>query len=168
MGRHSFQTSTDYEEDYYAWTQRQAKLLRSLGKADSKLPQDLDLDHLAEEIEALGKAELRSVTGLIRKIFVRLIKAVSQSDSPERPPWRAEATAFQIDLPGHYAPSMRQLIEMDVIWKKAVKLADVELQEQGASLSSGLPTTQSPYSIDHMLAEDFDFDAALRRLSSAR
>lgn len=104
MGHHSYQTSTDYDEDYYAWTQRQAKLLRALNGPSSDLPKELDIDHLAEEIEDLGKAELRSVTSLIRQILVHLIKAASQKDSQATAHWRAEATAFQADLPGYYAP----------------------------------------------------------------
>ena len=39
-----------YEEDFCGWSQRQAAALRRLaGKRD--LPNDLDLDHVAEEIE---------------------------------------------------------------------------------------------------------------------
>jgi hypothetical protein len=39
-----------YKEDFYGWSQRQAATLRRLaGKRD--LPNDLDLDHVAEEIE---------------------------------------------------------------------------------------------------------------------
>jgi hypothetical protein len=39
---------SDYEHDFYAWTQTQAEALRAKDVAA------LDLEHLAEEIESLG------------------------------------------------------------------------------------------------------------------
>ena len=164
MGHHSAPSAADYEEDFYAWTQRQAKLLRALNGLRSELPKELDVDHLAEEIEDLGKAELRSVTSLIRQILIHLMKATSEKNSRARAHWLAEAVTFQADVPGYYAPSMRQLIDMDAIWKKARKLADAQLKEHGAHLAADIPET-SPYTLDDMIAEDFDFDAALARLS---
>lgn len=54
--------STLYEQDFYGWTQQQAKLLR-----EGTLNQ-LDLVNLAEEIESLGKQqrqELRNRFGIL-------------------------------------------------------------------------------------------------------
>jgi hypothetical protein len=39
-----------YEEDFYAWTQQQAELLRRL----PAISNELDIEHIAEEIEDLG------------------------------------------------------------------------------------------------------------------
>jgi hypothetical protein len=36
-----------YDEDFYAWTQQQAKALRTHFKGDNRL----DVEHLAEEVE---------------------------------------------------------------------------------------------------------------------
>ena len=55
-------TSNLYEEDFYAWTQEQAKLLRS------RVWDSLDIENLAEEIESLGKQvrqELRNRLGIL-------------------------------------------------------------------------------------------------------
>jgi Domain of unknown function DUF29 len=43
-----------YDEDFYAWTVEQARLLRS-GKLSS-----LDVENLAEEIESLGRSDKRT------------------------------------------------------------------------------------------------------------
>jgi hypothetical protein len=48
-------TTPDYDTDFYAWTQAQAAALRAKDVAS------LDLDHLAEEIEDLGKRDRRAV-----------------------------------------------------------------------------------------------------------
>ena len=45
-----------YEEDFYAWTQWQADLLRRL----PDISNELDVEHIAEEIEDLGRSDLRA------------------------------------------------------------------------------------------------------------
>ncbi len=163
MQQHQPRISPDYDDDFYAWTQNQAKLLRAFRKSASDIPSGIDLDHLAEEIEDLGQAELRSVTSLIRQILVHLIKAASEPGSSALPHWRTEATTFSLDLPGYYAPSMRQLVDMRDIWRKALKAADVTLREHGAQVGKGIPG-ECPYTIDEIVTDDFDFDAALKKL----
>jgi hypothetical protein len=163
MGQQRPVTAPDYDTDFFAWTQHQAKLLRALDHVRSKLPEGLDIDHVAEEIEDLGKAELRSVTSRIRQILIHLIKAASDEKAQALAHWRTEATTFQTDLPDLYAPSMRQIIAMEAHWRKAVRLAEVALKEHGGSLAKHLPQT-CPYSLDDLLDEDFDFDRALERL----
>ena len=49
-----------YDEDFYAWTQQQAEALRTHFKGDNRL----DVEHLAEEVEDLGKSELQAVESL--------------------------------------------------------------------------------------------------------
>ena len=46
---------SDYDTDFYAWTQQQAAALRQKAFAA------LDLEHLAEEIESMGKRDRRAV-----------------------------------------------------------------------------------------------------------
>jgi uncharacterized protein DUF29 len=46
--------TTLYEEDIYAWSQHQARVLRGLAGSGLRLPNDLDLEHVAEEIEDVG------------------------------------------------------------------------------------------------------------------
>ena len=46
-----------YDDDFYAWTQHQAQVLRTLRTRDNRF----DREHLAEEIEDLGKSERDAV-----------------------------------------------------------------------------------------------------------
>jgi len=163
MQQHQPGIPPTYEDDFFAWTQNQARLLRAAQSRAADLA-GIDLDHLAEEIEDLGKAELRSVTSLIRQIFVHLIKAASEKGERARAHWRAEAIAFQAELPGYYAPSMRQLIDLNDIWAKALRVAQARLEEQGAQLRAGMPTT-CPYQLNDFLGEDFDFSRLLEQLN---
>ena len=59
-----------YEEDLYAWTREQAAALRAHFRGDSRL----DVEHLAEEIEHLGRSELRGVQSHIEQIIAHLLK----------------------------------------------------------------------------------------------
>jgi hypothetical protein len=57
-----------YDEDFYAWTQEQAALLRE-GAVD-----ELDLANLAEEIESLGKSDRRALGSHLRNLVLHLLK----------------------------------------------------------------------------------------------
>lgn len=58
----------DYHKDYYAWTQEQALLLKT-GHL-----QDIDLENLIEEIEAMGRSEKRELESRIIVLLTHLLK----------------------------------------------------------------------------------------------
>ena len=60
-----------YDTDILAWSQRQAAVLRDLA-ARRDLPNELDLDHVAEEIEDVGRSELNAVQSFIRLCLVHI------------------------------------------------------------------------------------------------
>ena len=64
MGSHT----TLYEQDFYAWTQEQAALLR-----DQKT-QALDFANLAEEIESLGISQKHALASHLRNLVIHLLK----------------------------------------------------------------------------------------------
>jgi Domain of unknown function DUF29 len=66
---------SDYDTDFYAWTQAQAAALQAKDWAA------LDLDHLAEEVEDLGKRDRRAVESYLEVILLHLLKWAYQ---PER------------------------------------------------------------------------------------
>jgi len=57
-----------YEQDFYAWTQQQAALLRG-GKVH-----ELDLANLAEEIESVGRSDKRELGNRLELIVMHLLK----------------------------------------------------------------------------------------------
>ena len=57
-----------YEADFYAWTQRQAKLLRE------RRWDDLDLDNLIEEVQAVGISDRREIASRLVILLAHLLK----------------------------------------------------------------------------------------------
>lgn len=70
-----------YEQDGYAWALEQAGLLRA-GELDK-----LDLEHLAEEIESMGKSERRALVSQLARLLMHLLKWDHQPERRSRS-WR--------------------------------------------------------------------------------
>jgi len=66
--------STLYDEDICAWAEQQMASLRRLAASRRDLPNELDLENIAEEIEDVGHAQRSAAESFIRMIFVYLIK----------------------------------------------------------------------------------------------
>jgi hypothetical protein len=62
---------------------------------------------------------------------------------------------------------MRQLIDMQALWRSSNKVAQARLEEHGGALASSLPD-RCPFSVEDLVTGDFDFDAALKRLQGSR
>lgn len=58
----------EYEKDFYAWTIHNAKLLR-----EGKLS-EVDIEHIAEEIESMGKSEKRELINRLAVLIAHLLK----------------------------------------------------------------------------------------------
>lgn len=65
--------NTAYDKDVIAWAQEQAQLLRS-GRFDA-----LDIEHIAEEIEDVGKSEKRELASRMAVLLTHLLKWQFQS-----------------------------------------------------------------------------------------
>jgi hypothetical protein len=66
--------NTIYERDFHAWTNEQATLLRA------GCLSDIDVAHVAEEIEALGRSERRELVNRLSVLLLHLLKWSYQPD----------------------------------------------------------------------------------------
>ena len=57
-----------YDQDYYAWTQENARLLRE-GRVN-----EIDFEHLAEEVESMGSSERSQLQNRLRILLAHLLK----------------------------------------------------------------------------------------------
>ena len=72
-----------YDEDFYAWSNQQAELLRA-GRL-----QQADIEHIAEEIESMGKTEKREPDGSVAasaQMAISTRQACSELGSEHRGP----------------------------------------------------------------------------------
>ena len=60
--------SSLYEQDFYAWANEQANLLRT-GQVSAA-----DIEHIAEEIESMGKTEKRELANRLAVLLLHLLK----------------------------------------------------------------------------------------------
>ena len=148
-----------YDEDILLWSEQQAAAVRKLGRTRA-LPNELDVENIAEEIESVGRSELAAVRSHIRLIFLHLMKLAVDENSEAERHWRGEIVAFHAELVERYTPSMRQRIDIDGLWRSAREQAVLAYDE-----AANLPT-HCPFSLDDLLAEHVDTVALLERLTS--
>jgi hypothetical protein len=138
-----------YHEDFYLWTQRQAEVLRA-GRY-----QELDLEHLIEEIEDLGSAGKRSVRSRARTIIEHLLKLEHSPAVGPRAGWRDTIRAQRDDLLDELTPTLRRELEqeLDGLYAQARKRAEGSLRDHGEPpAAEALPGT-CPYSLDQITGD---------------
>lgn len=66
--------STEYEQDFYLWANRNAELLRQRRFAD------IDADHIAEELEDMGRSSRRALSSRLEILLAHLLKWQAQKE----------------------------------------------------------------------------------------
>jgi len=136
-----------YENDIVAWAAAQAGLLRA-GRLDL-----LDLEHIAEEIEDVGKSEQRELANRMSLLLAHLLKWAYQPDRRGNS-WRRtikeQRRAIHARL--RRTPSLKSMLNdgawWEEIWADAVSLA---IQETGLDL---FPES-CPWSLVEMLSGEW-------------
>lgn len=140
---------TRYETDVVAWAKEQASFIRS-GQFGM-----LDLEHLAQEIEDVGKSEQRELASRMAVLLAHLLKWQFQ------PGKRSKSWAFTIRTQRKEvcyllkeAPSLQTKFDdgqwVEIVWAKAKGIAE---SETGLDLDV-FPETL-PWSVDDVLAENW-------------
>ena len=142
-----------YDDDFYAWTQYQAQVLRGLRTRDNRF----DREHLTEEIEDLGKSERNAVRSQVRCVLLHFLRLAHSPARDTRFDWMNSVIEARAALQDQLSPSMRRDIQetLPKLYAAARKQAALDLQkygERGGSLS--LPP-ECPYRVDEILAEDW-------------
>ena len=83
-----------YDDDFYAWTQYQAEVLRSMECEGN----GFDRGNVAEEIEALGRSQLHDAFGLVRKTLTSLLLIAHGPAGRRRYGWMYEIAGWRAEL----------------------------------------------------------------------
>lgn len=138
-----------YETDIIAWANEQASLLRA-GRLSS-----IDIDHIAEEIEDVGKSEQRELSSRMAVLLAHLLKWKIQP-SHRSPSWEAtiHAQRNSIERRLKKTPSLvASLSDPDWqadAWDDAVALAAKETDIEFSDFPESCPWTN-----DQILSCDF-------------
>jgi Domain of unknown function DUF29 len=111
-----------YDTDIARWSERQAELLRRMGKGE-RVNDQVDWENVAEEIEDMGNNVVRGVASHLVQALLHDLKAEAWPLSREVPHWRAEARIQRDEARADYAPSMawRDELKMDRLYRRALR-----------------------------------------------
>lgn len=143
----SGETDHCYGEDFHAWCISQAAALKT------KNWQDLDFDHLAEEVESLGKSERREISSRLGVLLMHLLKYAMQPEAHSNS-WRASILEQRQKISQSLRdnPSLRSYPSqiLDTCYQDA---ADLASEETGIA-QSGFPE-KCPFTIEQILDRTF-------------
>jgi hypothetical protein len=137
---------SDYEQDFYAWTQEQAAALRD------RQWDTLDLANLAEEIESLGRSERYAIESHLQNLLTHLLKWRYDPATEPRRGWRITIRNARLDIAkrarGHLQDYPAQY--QPIAYRHA---------REDAADETALPLTTfpeaCPWPVEQVLAPDF-------------
>jgi hypothetical protein len=142
-----------YEDDFYAWTQHQAEVLRTMPVSDNRF----DREHVAEEIEDLGKSERDAVRSQIRRIIEHLLKlAYSPAEQP-RANWMETIDDARETLADKLTGTLRREMEggLEKLYAEGRRRGARGLIRHGEPDVAEIPPHECPYSFDEIYREDW-------------
>ena len=136
-----------YEQDFLLWTEKIARLLRA-GRLDA-----LDIEHLAEEIEDMGKSQRREMESRLTVLLAHLLKWGWQREQRSNS-WKATVANQRVELRRVFrdSPSLKNRLPKSLAdcYRDAV---------EGASLETALPVDTfpefCPFTSEQILDRDF-------------
>ena len=140
-------TTPTYDTDFYAWTQEQADAIRAKDLAR------LDIEHLAEEIESLGRSERFAIESQLERLLVHLLKYRYDPAQRPRRGWRLTIRHARREIAKRLgdSPSLRDhpARYLDTAYRHA---------RSDAPDATGLPLTTFPEACPWPLAQVLDED----------
>ena len=139
---------SDYDTDILSWSERQAELLRRHA-AERINDTELDWSNIIEEIEAVGRSELRACQSLLGQALRHMLKAEAWPLSGDAPSWRADAIDFRRQARREFVPSMRQRIDLAALYADALAAIPETIDGQPP-----LPVPEvCPVTLDELLSD---------------
>ena len=140
-----------YEEDTYAWALEQARLLRA-GRLDA-----VDAEHVAEELESLGKSEFAKLRSCLRVLVMHMLKWDQQ------PEHRTASWIFSIrEQRRRYRDVLADNPSLKPRRDEALQRCYPDARDW-ASNETHIPSDEfprtCPYTWDDLLDRPFDFDS---------
>jgi len=122
-----------YQQDFYTWTLEQTNLLKQ------KRFDEIDLEHIIEEIEDMGKSEKRALESYIENLLMPLLKWKYQPYYIGRRSWELTIIEQRKRLKWHIKenPGLKSKLS------EAIERS-YELAKSGAEKETGIPLSRYP------------------------
>ena len=142
-----------YDEDFYAWTQYQGEVLRTLRTRDNRF----DRENVAEEIEAVGRNERDAVRSQVRRILEHFLKLASSPATAPRYGWIDSILDARAVLADKISPTLHRDIEAALpnLYRDARRKTEISLRGHGEPEAAGRLPTTCPFTFEQVLADDW-------------
>jgi len=141
--------ATSYDEDVILWSEQQARLLRAGRFAE------LDIEHLADEIEDVGKTEKRELASRMAVLLAHLLKWTRQPEKRSNS-WRSTINdqRKRIALAIKATPSLKAVMR-DRDWREDMWLdARAQARKETGLAEDDLPES-CPWTMEQAADPDF-------------
>ena len=139
--------NTLYNQDFHAWANIQAELLRAGKLAEA------DIDNLAEEIETMGRSERSELVNRLDVLLAHLLKWQFQPERRGRS-WQSTIKEQRFRIPRHLwrNPSLRAYLDESLVegYEAAIFSA-----QQETDLDEDVFPVACPWSIEEVLDRNF-------------
>ncbi len=146
-----------YRTDIVTWSRLQADRLRR--HLAGERVNDLDWEHVIEEIEDLGNSEIAAVTSLLTQAMLHALKIARWPTSTAVLHWTGEAVTFLVQAQRRYRRSMAGRIAVEDCFADALRTV--------LAMPGGDPADPVPDRTDLALDALMDRTADLRALVDA-
>jgi len=136
-----------YDRDFYAWANEQAALLRA-GKLETA-----DIEHIAEEIESMGRSEKRELVNRLTVLMLHLLKWRFQP-SRRGNSWRLSIRKQRLRLSSHLAENPSLKSKLPETLEEAYRLALIEAERETGLSEDAFPA-ECPWPFERMMDGSF-------------
>ena len=140
-------TTVSYDQDFYSWALEQAALLR-----DRKFDQ-IDLVHLIEEIEDMGKSEKRALQSLLETLLMHLLKWQYQPAYQGRS-WKFTIIEQRRRIEGHLEENPGLAGRLPELITTAYSYAVTAAVRETGLAPETFPT-DCPWSLEQLMDQDY-------------
>ena len=139
--------TVEYDKDFYGWLLGNAQLLREKKWAE------IDAEHIAEELESMGKSERRELVSRLTVLLAHLLKWRLRPAKWSRS-WRNTILTQRIDIDEllEDSPSLRSEIGLKI--EAAYEKAKLRAEDETGIDQGQFPDT-CPFSVDDVLDKRF-------------
>ena len=152
-----------YERDILAWSEEQARLLQRLAAGEPGVNAAVDWPNLIEEVEAVGRSELRACESLLLQAMIHLLKLHAWPGSRSVEHWEDEVWGFLDGARRAFSPSMAQRMDLEQEFRRAVRRMGASRDDSGDPRP--LPRI-CPFTLGGLLDEEADVRALVAKLEA--